>query len=234
MDLPLALLGVGVVALLVAVLLIRSRVVDPRPPSTPVAAAYLDAIARGDADAARAMFDPSRSRRAAGDLTDSTTFTTAAALANATERISEITIGITTGARYRPRSFVFFSYTLAGRRCENQIGLSWSAGAWTIDEGLVEPLQVEPYFGTVPSPTTMRVILGRAEATVPVPPVNRVTFLAYPARYPLMIGADGWLLDPASRMPETVTLAPTGGAELVVPRFGRGRADTSPPQGDRP
>ena len=235
MELPLAVLWVGIVALLVAVLLIRVRVVDSRPPATPVAAAYIDAIARGDADAARALFDPSRTRRAAGDLVDSETFTGAAALENATERISDVSIGITTGARNRPRSFVFFSYTLGGRRFENQtIGLRWSAGAWSIDEGLTESLQVEPYFGGTPAPTTVRVVLGRAEATVPVPPVRRATFLAYPARYPLMIGADGWLLDAASRMPETVTLAPTGGTELVVPRFGHGAADTLTPQGDRP
>jgi hypothetical protein len=233
-ELPLVILGVGALALLVTALLLRSRVADPRPPSTSVAVAYLDALARGDADAARAMFDPSRSQRAAADLTDPTTFTSAAALGNATELISEIAIGVTAGARYRPRSFVYFSYTLDGRRFENQmIALRWAEGSWTIDEGLFEKLQVEPYFDEVAAPTTMRVILGRAEAVVPIPPAHRVEFLAYPARYPLMIGADGWLLDAASRIPETVTLVPTGSSELVVPRFGRGSAETSPPQGDR-
>jgi hypothetical protein len=215
-----AIVAVAIVTAVIGVLVLRA--VDRRPTAGLVALRYLDAIARGDGAAANQMFDPTRERRHTETAhADRLSLHAPAALAGALEHITAVRVLRTMSSRRSRRSFVYYSYEIAGATYEGHpLALRWNGNAWRLESGASQLIEVEPTFETPPpAGTTMRIRLGLAECVVEVPPVRRHSFLAYPARYPIAIDVDGWRRIPSTLADEDVTLADRGAGVLIVPHF---------------
>jgi hypothetical protein len=215
-----AAVAVSLVAAVIVVLAVRA--VDRRPSASLVALRYLEAIARGDGATANELFDPSREDyEALGAGVERLSLYTPAALAGAHEHIAAVKVLRTATSRRSPRSFVYYSYELAGATYEGHpLSLRWIEKRWQLESGASQLIEVEPTFETAPtSATMMRIRLGFADCTVDVPPVRRHSFLVYPGRYPINVEVDGWREIPPTVSSEDVTLAAKGAGVLVVPHF---------------
>jgi hypothetical protein len=219
-----AIVAVALVAAVIVVLWVWA--VDRRPSASVVALRYLDAIARGDGAAANELFEPSREHHHTPDAEiDALSFCSPAALAGAHERIAGVRILSTASSRRSRRSFVYYSYELAGTTYDGHpLSLRWINATWQLESGAAQLIEVEPTFDTPPpSHTMMRIRLGNAGCAVEVPPVRRQSFLSYPGRYPIIVETDGWRRIPSTVPNQEVTLAAKGSGVLVVPHFTRGQ-----------
>lgn len=126
----------------------------------------------------------------------------------------------TATSRRSQRSFVYYSYELAGAAFEGRpLALRWNGASWQLESGSVHRIDVEATFSDAPIPATMTIRFGGAEVAIAIPPVRRCSFLAYPGRYPIVVGVDGWNRIPPTDAGDEVTLAATGADVLVVPHF---------------
>ena len=213
-----AIVGVSALAIVVAVLIVR-RLVDVRPRAETTVQSYLHAISSGDAASANALFDPtSIDRDAFPTATDRVGLMSDAALGAATERIGDVTVHRVTGATGSDAAVASVSFGLGGERHEKTIILNWDGTAWRITQGIWQLLQVRPVFtGSGTTAENIAIRLGDARPDRPDLAFEG-SFLAYPGVYPLEITAQGWMIEPGSSVPETVTLA-GGRAAVVRPRF---------------
>jgi hypothetical protein len=171
---------------------------------------YLNAIADGNGAEARAIDKDAYG--ASTSQIDNTTFTTGPALANATERIHDLTFGA--GNVLQDEAWVNTSYVLAGKTYKTQLQFTWDdeTKAWTLKTDIATLVNVNGYSNAVngyPLPFTLG---GVAAAKFPAgsrtPKIQHGLYfdsLVYPGVYPLVVTIDrSKLADPST--PTTTTL----------------------------
>lgn len=216
-----AVVAIGLVALLVVIL---TRVVDTRPSPADTANAYLQAIAAGDATAANEIFNPLDigSEYFNTDFVDATTYMSDDALGAATERISNVEIGMITRSSGTDVGGVDFRYDLAGETRDGHLSMVWKNGEWRMITGLWQTLHVRTAWDsddTGPGNEVLKVTIGEAssEGTFAI---QEGSLILYPGVYPIEFAAEGWTPDPDfDKTPDSIALVEPNQTELVQTRY---------------
>ena len=206
-----------------AVVIVNASSAPPSP--EPFVKAYLDDVARGDAEAARAIDSGTEEEVVAanGGRVDATTFLSADALRSASERISDVRIEASE-VYGRSGAQVTASYELAGERREVLVFLRWDEqqDGWALKSGLFNRISV---MGGVNGPDdSLPFALGGVGSTdAPVVTPGTVEFLVYPGVYDFALNVSSDVLtDPASIPTELVQgPAPDRFAETVYVQLNR-------------
>jgi hypothetical protein len=216
-----AILIAGIVA--GAVIIVNASSAPPAP--EPFVKAYLDDIARGDADAARDVDSGTEETVVAtnsGRL-DTTAFLSAAVLQSATERISDVRIEASE-VYGRSKAKVTASYELAGERRDLLIFLRWDeqSDGWALESGLFARISV---MGGVSGPDVSLPFtlggVGSSDVAAVVP--GTVEYLVYPGVYDFALEISPEVLADPSAIPAEVVRHPgaRGPAETVYVRSNR-------------
>lgn len=192
------LVGFGLVLLVVAGAIVWLFVRPPHdssvnstshPDPAITAQAYLDAIAAGDADAARA-FDES-SFEAYPVQNTGTTLLTNEALGSAVERISEVSVKLQ-GATEESAT-VATSFTLAGEKHTQSLFLVWDtvSTTWQVERSFASPISVSADNGEPDGLRYLPFQVGdSAKLQQKADDKTLLGFVAYPAVYDLTVDLD--------------------------------------------
>jgi hypothetical protein len=188
-----------------------------RPDPTEVVTQYLDAIAAGDADTARALDAAAVDSADSGGSVDAETLRTDAVLAEA-ERIENPTVD-SAGSGDDSRR-VSVSYDLAGQSVKTSLTVAWDAdsGAWVLQDSLTEPLTVLAEVG----PTAQKLVSFDVPGATVTQPEDQaeaiVSFLVYPAVYTVTADIDPQtLVDPSAGVTQQVGGDPAAQPSAIFP-----------------
>jgi hypothetical protein len=199
-----------VIGAIVATVVVIANASSAAPSPEPFVQAYLDDIARGDADAARAIDSSTEESVVAanGGRVDATTFLSADALQSATERISDVRIEASE-VYGRSGAQVTASYELAGERRDVLVFLRWDEqqDGWALKSGLFNRISV---MGGVNGPDdSLPFALGGVGSTdAPVVTPGTVEYLVYPGVYDFTLNVSPDVLTDPSAIPTEVVQGP--------------------------